>query len=439
MKKLCWPLLVALLSLAVIALLLWSQKPPVLQPFGVEPEVQPAQGGIYTEGLIGSPMRLNPLLDYYNQVDRDVDRLIYSGLLRFDDRGLPQAGLADSWGISRDGTVYNFSLRANAKWHDGKPVTSDDVIFTLDLLRDDAAPVPADLREFWKQIEIKRLDEKTVQFRLPEPFSPFMDYLTAGILPEHLLGGMSIDEIIAAPFNMQPVGSGPYKFDRLIVQSGQIKGVLLTANKDFYIQAPFIEQIAFRYYPDGAAALAAFQAGEIGGIGTINSEILPRVLQEANLKVYTSRLPEWTVVFLNLDNPNATFFQDISVRKALLMGVNRQRMVDTLLSGQAFLSDGPIMPGSWAYFGGVERIAYDANAAVGLLIEAGYTIPAEGGGVRTNAEGTRLSFGLIYPDEAHYQAIAEALQRDWAQIGVEVKLTALPYEELATSYLGTRQ
>jgi peptide/nickel transport system substrate-binding protein len=101
MKKLRWPLLVALLSLAVIALLLWSQKPTVLQPFGVEPEVQPAQGGIYTEGLIGSPMRLNPLLDYYNQVDRDVDRLIYSGLLRFDDRGLPKP----DWrihGVSRD-------------------------------------------------------------------------------------------------------------------------------------------------------------------------------------------------------------------------------------------------------------------------------------------------------------------------------------------------
>ena len=439
MKKLRWPLLIALLSLVVIAFLLWTQKPAVLQPMGGEPEVQPAQGGIYTEGLIGSLMRLNPLLDYYNQADRDIDRLIYSGLLRFDDRGVPQAGLADSWGVSRDGTVYNFSLRANAKWHDGEPVTSDDVIFTIDLLRDEAAPIPSDLREFWKQIETKRLDDKTLQFRLPEAFSPFMDYLTVGILPEHLLGGMTVEEIIAAPFNMQPVGSGPYRFDRLIVEGGQIMGVVLSANKDFYIPAPFIEQIAFRYYPDGAAALAAYQGGEISGIGTISSDILPQVLREVNLKVYTSRLPEWTLVFLNLDNPNTTFFQDLNVRKALLMGLNRQRMIDTLVSGQAFLSDGPIMPGSWAYYDGIERISYDANAAVALLIEAGYTIPAEGGSVRANEEGTRLSFGLIYPDEAHYQAIAEALQRDWAQIGVEAKLTPLPYDELATSYLDTRQ
>jgi peptide/nickel transport system substrate-binding protein len=438
MKKLRWPLLIALLSLVVIAFLLWTQKPAVLQPLTGEPEVQPAQGGIYTEGLVGTLMRLNPLLDYYNQADRDVDRLIFSGLLRLDDRGLPQAGLADSWGISRDGTVYNFSLRANANWHDGEPVTSDDVIFTIDMLRDDAAPIPNDLREFWKQIEVKRLDDKTLQFRLPEPFAPFMDYLTLGILPEHILGGMSIEDIIAAPFNLQPVGSGPYRFDRLIVEAGEIKGILLSANEDFYNPAPFIEQIAFRYFADGAAALAAYQGGEIGGIGRISNEILPDVLRETNLKVYTSRLPEWTLVFLNLDNPNATFFQDGSVRRALLMGINRQRMIDNLLGGQAFLSDGPIMPGSWAYFSGVERIAYDANAATQMLIAAGYTIPADGG-VRTNADGVKLSFALTYPDEPQYQGIAEALQRDWAQIGVEVKLTPLPYDELVSSYLDSRQ
>jgi peptide/nickel transport system substrate-binding protein len=439
MKKLRWPLLIALLSLVVIAFLLWSQKPTILQPLTGEPEVQPAQGGIYTEGLTGALMRLNPLLDYYNQADRDVDRLIFSGLLRFDDRGLPQADLSDSWGISRDGLLYNFSIRAKANWHDGQPVTSDDVIFTIDMLRDDAAPIPNDLREFWKQIDVKRLDDKTVQFRLPEAFSPFMDYLTVSILPEHILGGMTIEEIIDAPFNLQPVGSGPYRFERLIVEGGQIKGVLLSANEDFYNQTAFVEQIAFRYYPDGAAALAAYQAGEISGIGTISNETLPAVLQEANLKVYTSRLPDWTLVFLNLDNPNATFFQDGAVRKALLMGLNRQRMIDTLLQGQAFLSDGPIMPGSWAYFAGVERINYDANAAVAMLVEAGYTIPAEGGTVRTNAEGTKLSFALVYPDEPLYQGIADALQRDWAQIGVEAKLNPLPYEELVSSYLDTRQ
>src|SRR3989304_4656472 len=165
-RKLRWPILISLLALAVIAALLFSQQPELLP---VVPVVEPAPGGIYAEGLIGSMIRLNPLLDYYNGPDRDVDRLLFSGLLRFDDRGLPLGDLADSWGISRDGTVYNFSIRPAAIWHDGEPVTSDDVIFTIERMREDGSPLPDDLRSLWRAVEIRRLDEKTLQFRLPEP------------------------------------------------------------------------------------------------------------------------------------------------------------------------------------------------------------------------------------------------------------------------------
>ena len=220
MKKLRWPLLIALLALVAIAVLLLGQKPVTLVP--IEPVVEPAEGGVYTEGLIGELTRLNPLLDTYNNVDRDVDRLIFSGLLQFDDRGLPQAGLADSWGISRDGVIYNFSVRSNAVWHDGQPVTSDDVIFTIELMRGEDSPLSADLVQFWKQVEVKRLDEKTIQFVLPEAYAPFLDYLTFGVLPSHLLGDLSVTEIIDSPFNLQPVGSGPYRFDHLIVEDGRI-------------------------------------------------------------------------------------------------------------------------------------------------------------------------------------------------------------------------
>jgi len=148
MKKLRWPLLIALLALVVIGALLVSQRQTDLQPI-LEPEVEPAEGGVYAEGLVGSLVRLNPLLDFYNRPDRDIDRLIYSGLLRFDERGLPQGDLASSWGISRDGTIYNFSLREEAVWHDGQPVTSDDVIFTIELMRSADSPLPADLVQFW--------------------------------------------------------------------------------------------------------------------------------------------------------------------------------------------------------------------------------------------------------------------------------------------------
>ncbi len=441
MKKLRWPLLIVLLAAVAIGVLLIGQQPAVLQPDGGDgggvPVVQPATGGVYAEGLVGAFSRLNPVLDYVNAVDRDIDRLLFSGLVRFDDRGLPVGDLADSWGISRDGLIYNFSIRQNAVWHDGQPVTSDDVIFTIGLLLDEQSPAPADLKELWSQVEVVRLDDKTLQFRLPEAYTPFLDYLSFGVLPAHLLGDRTFDEIVADPFNLAPVGSGPYRFDHLIVEDGQVKGVVLAVFTSYYGKKPFVEQIAFRYYPDSLAAYAAYQEGDITGLGEVTSDILSPVLEEDKLNLYTGRLPEMTMIVLNLDNPQAPFFQDASVRRALLMGLNRQWMVDRLLGGQAILADGPIFPGTWAYYDGIERIGYDADQALALLKAAGYTLTTEGGDIRVK-DGIPLDFELLFPDDESHAALAEAIQRDWSLLGVGVTLKAVPYDELVSDYLNGR-
>lgn len=437
MKKLRWPLLIAIIALAAISVLLISQKPVTLQP-GSTPVVKPAEGGIYSEGVVGTFMRLNPVLDYYNGADRDVDHLLFSGMLRIDDRGLPQADLATSWGISRDGTIYNFSLNPKAVWHDGEPVTSDDVIFTIQMMTSDDSPIPADIRDFWKQIEVIRLDDKTVQFKLPEPYAPFLDYLTFGLLPAHLLGDLSMAELVDSSFNLQPVGSGPYRIDHLITTDGQVTGVVLSAFKDYYPRGAYINQIAIRYYPDSAAAFAAYQAGDISGIGDVTSDILPEVLKVEGLNIYTTRLPVMTMILMNLGDDQLKFFQDVNVRKALMLGLNRQGMIDTLQSGQAILADGPIFPGTWAYYDGIEHYSYDPNKAISLLREAGYTIPAEGGQTRTSEDGTALSFELLVPDDPEHLALADKIKQDWAGLGIQVQLTPLAYDQLVSEHLDTR-
>jgi peptide/nickel transport system substrate-binding protein len=437
MKKLRWPLLIAIIALAAISILLIKQRPSSLQPVS-EPVIQPAVGGIYSEGIVGSFMRLNPVLDYYNEADRDVDHLIFSGMLKIDERGLPQADLATSWGISRDGTIYNFSLNPKATWHDGEPVTSDDVIYTIQMMISDDSPMPADLRDFWKQIEVVRLDDKTVQFKLPEAYAPFLDYLTFGLLPAHLLGDLTMAELIDDPFNLQPVGTGPYRFDHLITNNDQITGVVLTANKEYLPQPAFIDQIAMRYYPDSQAVFTAYQAGEIAGIGKVTADILPEVLTESGLSLYTTRLPVMSMVLLNLGDEQVKYFQDVNVRLALMQGLNRQGMIDSLRSGQAILADGPILPGTWAYYDGITHYTYNPSQALSLLREAGYTIPAEGGDTRTSEDGTALSFELLFPDDRVHQALADAIRRDWATLGVQVKLTAMPYDQLVTEHLDTR-
>ena len=428
MKKLRWQILVVALALVVVAVLLLTQRTTV-NP--VLPE--PTSGGIYTEAMVGSFGRLNPLLDLDNPADREVDRLLFSSLVRFDSRGVPQPDLAESWGVSADGTIYNVTLRSDAIWQDGEPVTSDDVLFTLNLLRSENSAYPADVRAMWDNVDITRINDKNIKFTLTEPFAPFLDYLTFGILPQHLLENVTADQLANADFNLAPVGSGPYKLDHLTIEQGQITGIVLDAWKDYYAQVPFIEQIVFRYYPTAQSAMDAYQAGEVLGISQITSDVLPTALAETNLSLYSSRMPRLTMVLLNLGDDQLPFFQDKKVRNALMLGLNRQWMVDSLLQGQGVVADGPILPGTWAYYDGIPHIDFDADASIAELKADGYILPVDSP-VRAK-DGVPISFTMIYPDDSLHAQLAQTIQQNWAAIGVEVKLQAVSYDSLINDYL----
>jgi peptide/nickel transport system substrate-binding protein len=436
MKRLRWQILVVILTLAVVGVLLLTQKP--VGPVQILP--QPATGGVYSEALVGSLGRLNPLLDWNNPADRDVDRLLFSSLIRFDERGLPQTDLAESWGVNEEGTIYNFTLRSNAVWHDGQPVTSDDVIFTIELLKSDGSLFPQDIKELWRNVEVTKLNDKTnksLKFTIPEPFAPFLDYLTFGVLPKHILEGVPPDGLVTAEFNINPVGSGPYKFDHLILEQGQISGIVLTSFENYYKKKPFVPQVVFRYFPSSAAALDAYEQGDVLGISRISKDVLDEALAQPNLSVYTSRMPQISMVLLNLNNPEAPFLQEPEVRRALLLGLNRQRMIANLLGGQAIVADGPIFPGSWAYYDGIEHLEFDPEGAISLLKSKGYLIPPEGGTVRAK-EGRSLSFTLVHPDDELHTKLAQTIQTSWEQIGVQVDLQPVPYDRMVFDYLGPR-
>ena len=433
-KKLRWQILIIVLALIVIAVVLWGQQ---AEPVLVEAP-EPTGGGVYTEGLVGSLMRLNPLLAVFNPPDQAPSRLLFSGLIQFDSTGLPQPDLSNSWGISRDGDVYNFSLRQEVYWHDGEPVTSEDVVFTVNLLQNPDFPVPDDLRAFWEEIEVEALDDATLQFRLPEAFSPFLDYLDFGILPAHLLANMSAAEIVDAPFNLQPVGTGPFQFERLMITDNQITGVALKKNRQFYGKQAFLDQVNFVYFQQPQSVWDAYIAGEIQGIEEISVELLPDALYDQSINIYTSRLPQMSLVLLNLDNPEVPFFAEVELRKALLHGINRQFLVDHLNEGQAIIADGPIFPKTWAYYDGLSRYDFDPEMSIEILRDLGYTFPGEGGTVRTNEDGDRLAFELLYPDDEIHSQIAQAIQENWTALGIDVSLQGLPYDELVNDKLGDR-
>lgn len=443
MKKIRWQLITIFLTgLVVGILLLTDSSTGPIQVF----ESHPTTGGIYREGLVGQIQRLNPLLSWYNDVDDDVCRLLFSSLVTRDTRGNPQGDLAIDWGISIDGMTYNFAINPEAKWHDGQPVTADDVIFTYEMMKNGSGYIPDDVINFWNSVKINPVDAKTVQFVLDEAFAPFFDYLNIGILPRHIYGGMTFAEMVDSKINIQPIGSGPFRLKSLIQDNGVILGITIEKNGSYYGRKPYLDEIQFTYYSDSGLAYQAYQQGLIDGISYVSDDILTSVLKDEEMNLYTARRPVLSMVFFNLDNRNVEFLQSKTVRQALMSGLNRERIVSKILGGQGIIANSPVLYGNWAYTSEVLMPEYNQEKAIELLVKEGYIIASEQERVRTkeitsvdgNTERKALSFTLVYPDDDLHHRVAEQIQQDWGRINVLLNLEAVSYDDLVNHILPDR-
>ncbi|HRJ75767.1 MAG TPA: ABC transporter substrate-binding protein, partial [Anaerolineales bacterium] len=168
----------------------------------------------------------------------------------------------------------------------------------------------------------------------------------------------------------------------------------------------------------------------------ITNEILEPALSETSLSVYSSRLPQMGIVFLNLNNPSVSFLQNEKVRRALLLGTNRNVIVSHILSGQAIIADSPILPNSWAYYEEIEKFPYDPETATQLLKDEGF-IFAAGSDVRSK-DGQQMVFTLVHPDDEIHTRIAQSIQNDWTLIGVRINLQPVSYDSLVNDFLTPR-
>ncbi len=368
----------------------------------------PDYGGIHVEGVAGNPRYINPLLSTYNDVDRDLAALVFNGLTVADEHGQVLPDLADTWEISRDNLSYTFYLRRDVRWHDGTRFTADDVVFTVDLLRSPEFQGPPGLAELWRTVKVERLHLHTVRFTLTEPFAPFLSYTTIGLLPAQLLKDVPSRLLPDDPFNLQPIGTGPFKVVEVTSQHA-----MLSANTEYYAGRPLLDGIEFRFYPDYPTLLSAYRNSDVQAISRVPPEYMSDMLAEEHLRLYSAPISGYGLVFLNLQRP---VFQEKEVRQALLWGTERQKIIDQILEGQAVVANGPVMPFSWAYAGDVPPYAYDPARARGLLDAAGWT-DQDGDGVREKGE-LRLQFALLTNDDATRIQIINELTRQWAEIGV---------------------
>ncbi len=434
MKKFRWQLLILFLAGLLVGTLLILEKRGGLGQGGTP---QPVEGGTYTEAIVGQLLRLNPLLDAANPADRDIDRLIFSGLVRFDSSGIAEPDLAEIINTSEDGLLYNIKLREDLRWHDGEPLTVADIEFTISLMKSGEGYLPDDLVKLWNSIEVIPLDDLNLQLKLSEAYAPFQDYLAFGVLPQHLLQDLTLEEIANSDFNLQPVGSGPFMFSELIVENSKINGIKLKAFKDFQPEAAFIQEINFLYFADAETALQAYSDGYVQGISQIPSHLISQALMAQDLALYTGRLPQISLVMFNLNDPEVPFLQEADIRKALLLGLNRQKIVNDFFNSQAIVANGVILPGSWAYLESTPVYAYDPDQASLLLKTAGYVVTGEENPVRMKEE-MALRFFLSYPDDDIHQKIAEQIKSDWQTLSVEVVLEPVPPDTFLSAKLEPR-
>ena len=417
-----WQILLALVAFGLVVSLLSFQVQGETAVFSATTctEQHPAPGGIFAEGMVGAPLFLNPLLSDNQPIDRELVSLIFDGLTRYGADGRLQPALAQSWQVAEDNLSVRFVLREDATWHDGQPVTASDVAFTYGLMQDDDFPGPADLRTLWQSVTINVIDEQTIEFVLTEPYSPFLDATTRGIMPVHLLPDVTAASLPNHPFNQAPTGTGPF-----VAEPGQnwrADGRFrLMPNPAQWPQGSQLAALEFRFYPDEATLVAAFANGEIQAVNRVTAGSLPALAANAQTRLFTAPLPRYTALFFNVSENGATAVQSLEVRQALAYALDRGRLVDEALNGQAVSLEGPYLPSSWAYNPMLlTPYSYQPVTATNLLETAGWILPA---GATTRQQGEEsLNLRLLVLDNPTHRALAQIITSQWAGLGITAEL-----------------
>ena len=436
MKKFRIPIIISLAAIVAIGALLFLQRNNQANQIDSVEEI-PEVGGVFIEGMIGDVQRLNPVLSFYNDTDAAINKLVYSSLFKQSPEGHPVGDLVESWGVSIDGLEYNLKLREGILWHDGTPLTTNDVIFTIQTLKNADSSAPGDVKTLWNSIEITQYDELNMKLQLSTPYSPFVDFLNFGILPYHIYGSLSIAEMMNQEANFEPIGSGPYMYDELQLQDGVISGINLVANPNYYLNVPFINNFNIRLFSTEEQLIEAYETNQINGFLASTPALIDSSKQDINLSMYSETLPILNLVALNLDNSDVLFMQNNEVRNALLMAVNRDWIVNQILNGRAIVADSPIFPDVWAYHSDTLNHSFDKDAAIKILQDEEYIFEDTDATVRSNGD-IKLEFELIYPDLPLYEYIAEFLQTNWRAIGVGVEIIPMDFEEMINNQLSTR-
>lgn len=401
--------------------------------------IAPARGGTHIEATLGIPRFINPALSQISDVDRDITRLVYAGLMKYNKDGKIIKDLAESYTIE-DNKVYTFKLKDRILWHDGELLTADDILFTIRLIQDPKYASPVRLN--WQGVEVEKIDDRTITLKLTSPYSPFLENATLGILPKHIWENISPKSFPLAEANLQPIGAGPYKFEKFQKDSsGNIESYTLTINDRYHGGPAFIERIIFKFFDSEDGALAAFKNHAVNAMSFVSGYNSVQAGESDNVNLYTFSLPRYFAVFLNQSQSKVLARKE--VRQALMLATNREEIIDVAAAGNGTPSYGPIVRELLGYNPQIEEKYKFSIEEARSILEKNRWLDTDADGIRekilgADEEPTPLEINIVTVQWPELEKVMRTLASQWEKIGVRVTLNTYTLGELQQEYIRPR-
>lgn len=397
----------------------------------------PVTSGSMTEGVIGTPRFINPLLAS-SDVDRDLTTLIYSGLMRRQADGSLILDLAQSYTASDNLQTYTFILKNNLTWHDGKPLTSSDIAYTIKTIKN--SDIGHSNQTLWNNINVEIKNDRELSFVLNKPFPGFLEMATLGILPKHIWENTEVSNFTFSDFNINPIGSGPYKVNKIKKDVASIPTAYeLVPFENFALNGPYISQINFRFYPNEQLLFEAYKKNEIDSLSNISPYFVNTIRLEGK-RVITTPLPRVFGLFFN-QNQNPAFTQK-EVREALDIAIDKDHIVKNILNGYGTVVNGPLSPQTFGY----EAIKSDsqinkrAEIATQKLLTGGWKKNSDGLlSKNINGSNTLLKFTITTTESEELETIANFVKTEWEKIGASVDIIVLDQNTLNQEVIRPRK
>ncbi len=372
----------------------------------------PESGGTLSEGVMGTPRFINPILAI-SDTDKDLSTLVYSGLMKKTPEGTIVPDLAESYTVSPDGLSYTFTIRQDALFQDKTALTADDVIFTIEKIKDSIVKSP--LEAIWEGVSVSKseTDPRIVTFRLGAPYASFLENTTLGILPKHIWQGFAPEEFNLSKINLQAIGSGPYKITSIDQnKNGFVSEITLSSWGN---NQPFIKHINFTFFKNEGDMIKSYRKGRIDHISSIS----PKAAAELKKEGYAPTTATLSRVFGLFFNANKNdIFRDKNVVQAINLSIDKQSIVDTVLYGFGTVIDSPV-PASLSPKQSRAN-TLDIAKAQNILTADGWKIN-EATGFREKS-GKQLAFSISTADVGELRATSERIKSDLAAVGINVSI-----------------